>query len=137
MNESKLTKPEPQGVRITQEAFDQLLKEVTANENEPDPVYYAVEKPPNREYFTIHLSIKVPEIRWIMLSDRKMTPEAERFKEALMEVPGIVEVTSSDYVIRFKRGGVFLIDDLVKKILPVLESELGIHGRLNSTRAFV
>jgi len=59
----------------------------------------------NKELLVIHVDFEVPGISWI--SSEPDTIEARELKALLLEINGIYEVTSHDYTIRVKRGGVF------------------------------
>lgn len=79
---------------------------------------YATEFYPNNQYMGVHCEIRLPQIGFI--SSDKKTPEAEKLKEDLLAIPGVVEVTAYNYKLGVTRGGVFKWQEIEPQVLAVL-----------------
>ncbi len=80
---------------------------------------YSIEQHQNHEVATFHLSFKVPEIPYFSEPD---TEDAKVLKNELLQVLGVVEVTSSKQAIRIHRGGVYSWNELEPFVIDLLKT---------------
>lgn len=98
-------------------------------------VRYALEIHENKQYASIHLSVKIPKLpSW--LSDKDASQEGKRIKEIIEKINGVEEASSYEQCVRLKRGGAFTFDEIFPKVLEVLKKELSIVEELEEVPAY-
>ena len=87
---------------------------------------YAIEQHPNRQLASFHLTCEVPGIS--MFSSDEITDKATRFKEALLAIPGVVEVMAAKQCVRIARGGAYSWTELKDAVLAVFVEHLDLDA---------
>lgn len=97
---------------------------------------YAIERCPNKEYMTVHLSVEVPKIRGWLSSEEPKYAAGEPIKQALESINGIEEASSRGQSVTIKRGGAFTFEELLPDVLEVLREKLGIEKELTEVELY-
>lgn len=94
---------------------------------------YAVEKMPNKQYVYFHFDAKIPAI-----SDYSQKQEAGSLslKHALLAIPGVIGVHCYESRLSIQRGGTYLWEEIIDKVVAVVRSEMKIHEEMEQVAAF-
>lgn len=94
---------------------------------------YAVEKLANKEYARFHFDTKLPAISEF---SQKQEAGSLSLKYELLAIPGVIGVHCYESRLSIQRGGTYLWEEIIDKVVAVVRREMKIHEEMEQVAAF-